>query len=105
MPSDAEWKQLEMSLGMSQSEADAKDYRGTDEGGKLKEVGTLHWDSPNTGANNASVFTALPGGYRNSYGISYSEGAGAYFHSATETSGSLTFTPSTFFDRGKGLPR
>jgi uncharacterized protein (TIGR02145 family) len=32
--------------------------------GKLKEQGTLHWRSPNTGATNATGFTALPAGYR-----------------------------------------
>lgn len=36
-------------------------------GGKLKETGTLHWNSPNTGANNVSGFTGLPGGERYSY--------------------------------------
>jgi len=33
-------------------------------GGKMKEVGTLHWSPPNTGATNESDFTALPGGER-----------------------------------------
>lgn len=64
VPTDADWKQLEMYMGMSQAEADASGWRGTDEGGKLKEVGTTHWNPPNTGAINESGFSALPGGFR-----------------------------------------
>ena len=42
------------------------DYLGGDKiaGGKLKEKGFEHWESPNEGATNESGFTALPGGSR-----------------------------------------
>lgn len=40
-------------------------FVGDNGGGKLKETGTLHWSTPNTGAIDRYGFRALPGGYRN----------------------------------------
>ncbi len=62
LPSDNEWKTLEMELGMSQSDADAEGWRGTNEGYKLKS--TTGWYNSGNG-NDESKFTALPGGIRN----------------------------------------
>jgi uncharacterized protein (TIGR02145 family) len=66
---DVDWQQLEMFLGLTYFQAAfGNAFRGTDEGGKLKEVGTTHWLSPNTGATNETGFSGLPGGYRNGIG-------------------------------------
>jgi len=62
LPTDDEWKTIEMYLGMYSSQANSTGWRGTNEGGKLKEIGTTHWNPPNTGATNSSGFTCLPGG-------------------------------------------
>jgi len=66
MPTDDEWKTMEMYLGMSQSEADKIGWRGTDEGKKMKS--TSGWYSNGNGTN-SSGFTGLPGGRRNDSGL------------------------------------
>jgi uncharacterized protein (TIGR02145 family) len=48
-------------------------------GGKLKETGTAHWSSPNTGATNEYGFTALPGGYRYPQGFGNINLTGAWW--------------------------
>ena len=52
----------------------------------MKETGTAHWLSPNTGATNSSGFTALPGGGRWGYGEFGSLTYATFFWSSTEYS-------------------
>jgi uncharacterized protein (TIGR02145 family) len=49
--------------------------------GMLKEAGTSHWLSPNTGATDEFGFTALPAGYRNVFGAFVNQGMNASFWS------------------------
>jgi uncharacterized protein (TIGR02145 family) len=74
VPTDDEWTILTNYLG------------GLDiAGGKLKETGTTHWVSPNTGATNESGFTALPGGDRAwDGGLFFGIGGEGNWWSATE---------------------
>jgi uncharacterized protein (TIGR02145 family) len=74
LPSEAEWSQLLI------------DYLGgtSDVSGILKETGTTHWHSPNTGATNETGFTALPGGYRISNGTFNLIGFRGYWWSTSE---------------------
>ncbi|NOT51868.1 MAG: hypothetical protein HOP10_11400 [Chitinophagaceae bacterium] len=53
-------------------------------GGAMKETGTTHWTSPNTGATNSSGFTGLPGGLRDKFGNFIDVGNYGYWWSATE---------------------
>jgi uncharacterized protein (TIGR02145 family) len=81
VPTDNEWYTLTTFLG------------GTEvAGGKLKESGTSHWKSPNSGADNSSGFTGLPGDFRNSSlhnGLFYSIGNhGAWWSSSEGVSNS-----------------
>ena len=73
IPSNAEWQIL-------------VDYLGGESvaGGKMKEVGTAHWASPNTGATNESGFSALPGGLRGDNGTYSLISSSGFWWSATE---------------------
>jgi len=73
VPTDAEWTTLTTCLG-GESVA----------GGKMKETGTAHWTTPNTGATNESGFTGLPGGCRDSYGPFFFIGNYGFWWSSSE---------------------
>jgi uncharacterized protein (TIGR02145 family) len=82
-------------------------------GGKLKETGTEHWDSPNSNASNESMFSALPGGYRWSRGKFVEEGMNGYWWTGTECSETHAWSRTvnagnskiyrTFFIKSKGF--
>ena len=87
VPSDAEWTELTDYLG------------GTSvAGGKLKETGTTHWASPNTGATNETGFTALPGGLRYSGGNFLTFGNAGYWWSATESNAARAWYRDMTYD-------
>jgi len=73
IPTNEEWQTLVDYLGGSSVA-----------GGKMKESGTSHWDSPNTGATNESGFSALPSGCRSTNGGYTSMGGFASFLSSME---------------------
>ncbi len=86
LPTDAEWTVL-------------TDYLGGESvaGGKMKEAGFTHWNSPNTGATNSSGFTALPGGRRDwGDGAFNLLGNYALFWSATEIDASNAWSRSLY---------
>ena len=88
LPTDAEWTVLIEYLGGSGVA-----------GGKMKESGFAHWNSPNTGATNESGLTALPGGSRYSYdGVFRYSGSNGYWWSATERSSSSVWYRSLGYD-------
>jgi len=94
LPSDEEWKTLEMNLGMSQGEADATDWRGIDQGDQMKAMDG--WVLLGNGSN-SSGFTALPAGYRNMAMAYNNLGEIAIFWSSTENMGLFAWQRTLLF--------
>ena len=85
LPSGGVWEALVDALGGSMVAS-----------GALKEAGTSHWDSPNTGATNQSGFTALPAGNRDDTGSFVAKGQSSSWWSPT-TPTSRTLPSRRFF--------
>lgn len=89
VPTDEDWKTLEMHLGMSQSDVDTEGYRSSLVGCRLAGNYDL-WKNGRLKLKdysefNKSGFTALPGGYLGNDGIRFwHRGEEACFWSATE---------------------
>jgi len=90
IPSDEEWMELEMYLGMSFEESQDYGFRGTDQGSQI--AGNFNWwyssglleNNPMFGS---SGFLALPGGWRDAVGGYGGMGLSGYFWSPSGTGG------------------
>ena len=80
VPSDLEWIELELHLGMDVEEVEEIHGRGSDQGFQMKtDYGWEDWGH----GNNSSDFSALPGGYRDLDGEFSRAGATGYWWSST----------------------
>ena len=80
VPTDGEWVTMELALGMSESQASATGWRGTNQGTQMKT--TYGWDNGGNGTN-SSGFSGLPGGFRNYLGFFYNAGLAGYWWSSS----------------------
>ena len=95
VPTDYEWTVLIDYLG------------GVDvAGGKMKEIGTTHWNSPNSEATNQSEFTGLPGGQRShlelgNNGFDLINTYGIYWTSTVSTNIDESYCWHMYYNDGK----
>lgn len=86
VPTDAEWQQLEQSLGMLGGELNSSGTRGAAQNVGRKMKATTLWNATNTGGTNETGFVGLPGGFLNPF-QGYFGGLGnfGYWWSVSET--------------------
>lgn len=98
VPSDDEWKTLEMNLGMTQAQADGTGWRGTNQGTQLKSTTT--WGANGNGTN-SSGFNAVGCGNRDLtsdpfHGVSY----WANYWATTFTDATSAWTRTVIYNSG-----
>ena len=90
VPTEGEWTILTEFLGGSSIA-----------GGKMKEVGTNSWKSPNNDASNTSLFSALPGGRRDFTGNYYLINYNGVWWTSSEQSNSQAWAITLYSYNGK----
>lgn len=98
VPTDAEWKELELHLGMSQTEANNTGWRGSGEGSKLKAASSWNYNGNGT---NESGFSALAGGYRSYFGTFNDIGSRAEFWADSQSNTGHIWTRSLIYSSQK----
>jgi uncharacterized protein (TIGR02145 family) len=94
IPSDGEWQTLEISLGMSESDAAIDGWRGSPVGDYMKS--TTGWSNNGNGLNPIG-FIALPGG-SNYSGVFSSTGLYGHWWSASESGSSARRRVLNYYD-------
>jgi len=84
IPSDAEWKTLEKTIGMQQNQVDALAWRGTNEGEILMNKALAGWPQASLAfGSDLYGFAALPGGCRLQNGFTNTQKNTAFFWSSS----------------------
>ena len=91
IPSDNDWKELELLSGMTPEQIEGTGMRGTDQGGKLKEAGNRTWISPNEGATDEFGLSIVPSGRIDINGVFVGNTSGGTYWTSTETSISCAY--------------
>jgi uncharacterized protein (TIGR02145 family) len=81
---NSDWNKLTKFLAPTADTSCTNCFPSSVVGGALKDAGLVNWASPNTGGTNASGFTAMPGGDRNSAGVfNYIRSYGSFWTSTS----------------------
>ena len=100
LPSDIEWCNMENTVEAgADPTCSIMGYRGVNGGGFLREAGTTHWNSPNTGATNSTGFTWLGAGSRDNGGVFQNIKVNGILWSTTTSIVHHTVTTSAQFGR------
>lgn len=103
LPTDDDFKQLELDLGMSAEDVDLTGYRGSNEGSKFAGIGDLWVDGPIEQDIDfaCSGFNAVPGGLQDSGGWTWVDGRNARYWTASESSISNAWDRYLFYGSTK----
>jgi uncharacterized protein (TIGR02145 family) len=99
LPTDSEWQELELALGMPPDELNVSGFRGSAQnvGGRMKTM--VLWNDPNSGATNEIGFAGLPCGYRTyDQGMFDNLGVFGYYWSTTESGANNAWARGLYYN-------
>jgi uncharacterized protein (TIGR02145 family) len=93
VPSDDEWKTLELFLGLPEKDYEKYGSRGEKQnvGGKMKSANMVYWKHKFNGETNESGFSGLPGGIRNTKRF-FDQGIAGFWWTSTKRTPSSDFS-------------